>query len=408
MRFYTLLLIALCFGLASCGGFPTVPPDLRTVTYSGSDWEADDIVVAITPAPAGWRVDVTSVAAEPAETLLLELHFDKSLVATGAQSSCPEGELSLLAFGRPGGIGLGVIMQEGASITPGALMSFTLTAAGHAVSLAPNASYIPDLSGIGSVGQVDLEWNHHLSGDYDQNGFITIGDISALGPRLGHSTTDSQDDARDELVDGDANGLITVADLTPIGAGLLSELSAYSIYSANGPDLASATVVPCGEVLFSDATPPNVRKHFAFSITDPDRIADEYFYVRPIIDGADKTPSNVVHVTPVAPVNFLFEVPPPDETTIDNAFSRSPSLALLPGNGTDIEDGAPLVVYISVGGGELRFAFYRDNAWQTSPVIAGVFMQPKLYIDGSDWYVIAYDATLSKVVRMRFDSTLTM
>jgi len=407
MRPITLIFVALCFALVSCGGGNSLSqqPEIRTVAYAGSDWQASDLEVRVAPSGSGWHVDVTSTAKQPAHTLLLELRFDKELVAQGAQTMAPQSDLSLLAQGNPGGIGLGVVMPKGESIQPGALLSFNLAPAGHAALSASNADYVGDLTGSAQVGQDDLSWSYHLSGDYDQNSEVNIADLTALGPRLGHSTSDGDDDAADAVVDGDGNGQITIADVTPIGANFLKGIASYNVYSQDGAQVSTSA----GNVLFNDSIKTGAVRTFSFSVTDAARITDANFFVRAVYsDSTEGSVSNVLHLDPVVPHNYLFDVPPAGQSTVDNALSLDPSLALLTGDGADINDGAPLVAYTTTAG-ELRLGYYRGGSWQYTAINSGTaYALPHLLVLGTDWYVIAVDTTQLKVVRLHVDSSFNV
>lgn len=411
MRLSALILISFSIWLVSCGGSAQLAqPEIRTVTYDGSDWQADDIAVSITPSAGGWRVDVASTADKSAQTLLLELRFDKSLAAQDAVQQCAGSDLMLLATDKPGGVGLGIVMPEGKSIEPGELLSFTLVPASRTPSVVvggPKPTYVGDLSGVPSIDAVDLTWSYKLAGDYDQNSEVNIGDISAMGPRLGHSTSDSVDDEADAVVDGDGNGEVNIADLTVLGANYLTGISGYNVYGADGDDLGSATSIWLANVPFADHTKPGARLQFSYHVTDPLAIADGYFYVRAALnDSSEGDTSNIVNVA--GGTSALFAVPPAGQSTIDPSLSQAPSLALLDGDGSDIEDGAPLVAYATFGG-ELHLAYYRDGAWASQGVVTGTqYALPQLYADGSNWYVVAYNVTEQKVQRLQFDKALAL
>jgi hypothetical protein len=411
MRLAALILVSLSVWLVSCGGSAQLAqPEIRTVTYAGSDWQADDIAVSVQPAGDGWRVEVTSTAALPAATLLLELRFDKSLAAQNAVPSCGDGELELLASGRPGGVGLGLIMPEGKTIRPGPIMSFTLAPATRQPSVVIGGngpSKVSDLVGVAGAGTVDLTWSYRLPGDNDQNSEVNIGDLSPMGPRLGNSTTDGEDDAADEVVDADGNGEVNIADLTTIGGNFLLGITGYNVYGADGADLLTATSTLLGNVPFAQHSKPGARLLFSYQVTDPVALANGYFYVAAVFnDSMEGDASNVVNVGG-GPPPILFAVPPAGETTVDPELSQAPSLALLAGNGSDIEDGAPLLAYATAAG-ELRLGYYRDDAWHFAAPVAGSFLLPQLLIEGGSWWVIAYDAAAQAIVRLEFDKTLTL
>jgi hypothetical protein len=280
MRLATLIFAPFCLLLAACGsGAQLAAPEVRAVTYDGSDWQANEISVEVTSAAGGWRVDVASQAEAAADTLLLELRFDDALAAQDAQVHCVRSELSLLAAGKPGGIGLGIIMPAGESILPGRLLTFTMSAAPKSASLPPHPStgtQVSDLKGTAVEGGVRLDWSYRLKGDYDQNSEVNIADLSALGPRLGHDTSDGFDDEADEVVDGDGNGVVTLSDLTPIGAYFLNSVQGYSVFSATGDDLGSAVETWDGDITFAASSIPTARRTFYYTVSDPERVSDAH------------------------------------------------------------------------------------------------------------------------------------
>jgi len=412
MRPLALLLLPLCIWLVSCGGAAQLAqPDIRTVTYAGSDWQAADISVSVTPAANGWHVNVASTADKPASTLLLELRFDSSLAARDAVQNCGGSDLSLLAANKPGGVGLGIVMPAGQSIRPGRILSFDLAAAPRIPSVVvggPKPTLVTDLDGATNAGAVDLTWSYKLAGDYDQNSEVNIGDISAMGPRLNHSTSDGADDEADKVVDGDANGEVNISDLSILGANFLTGISGYNVYGADSDDLSSATSTLLGNVPFADHTKPVARLQFAYHVTDAQAVNNGFFYVRAVLnDSTEGDPSNVANVGGSG--SALFAVPPVGENTVDAALSQAPSLALLNGDAPDIEDGAPLIAYATAAG-ELHLAYYRDAAWHSDAVgvVGSQYALPQLYVNGNAWYVVAYDVTLQKIVRLEYDKTLTL
>ena len=131
----------------------------------------------------------------------------------------------------------------------------------------------PDGPGGDPPTGVSLNWTEVLTGDYDQNGLVTIAEITALGQNLGKAVTydvaalhgsfaywpegDPNDDGgetpptvgspaanwRLARIDGDRNGLLTISDTTPIAQHWQEALSGYRIYR-QAPGESQFTMLP--------------------------------------------------------------------------------------------------------------------------------------------------------------------
>ena len=118
----------------------------------------------------------------------------------------------------------------------------------------------PDGPGGDPVTGVQLDWTEVLIGDYDQNGLVTIAELTPLGQNLGKAVAydaaalhggfaywpagDPDDDGGENppaagspaanwrlaRIDGDRNGLLTISDTTPIAQHWQEALSGYRIY----------------------------------------------------------------------------------------------------------------------------------------------------------------------------------
>ena len=118
----------------------------------------------------------------------------------------------------------------------------------------------PDGPGGDPATGVSLDWTEVLIGDYDQNGLVTIAEITALGQNLGKSVSydapalhggfafwpagDPDDDGGESppaagspaanwrlaRIDGNRDGLLTINDITPIAQNWQEALSGYRIY----------------------------------------------------------------------------------------------------------------------------------------------------------------------------------
>jgi hypothetical protein len=131
----------------------------------------------------------------------------------------------------------------------------------------------PDGPGGEPATGVTLDWTEVLIGDYDQNGLVTIAEITALGQNLGKSVDydapalhggfaywpagDPADDGgatppapgspaanwRLSRVDGNRDGQLTINDITPIAVHWQEALSGYRIYR-QAPGESQFTMLP--------------------------------------------------------------------------------------------------------------------------------------------------------------------
>jgi hypothetical protein len=131
----------------------------------------------------------------------------------------------------------------------------------------------PDGPGGDPATGVTLGWTEVLTGDYDQNGLVTIAEITALGQNLGKTVDydaaslhggfafwpagDPADDGgqtppaagspaanwRLARIDGNRDGLLTINDITPIAQNWQEALSGYRIYR-QAPGESQFTMLP--------------------------------------------------------------------------------------------------------------------------------------------------------------------
>ncbi|MEZ5336868.1 MAG: hypothetical protein R3F46_01260 [bacterium] len=123
-----------------------------------------------------------------------------------------------------------------------------------------------------------LSWNYANPGDYDQNGVVSIADLTPLGQNFLQSGPFDPGSAL-FMVDGDGNGEINLADISVIGQNFGNSVSGYELYaSPDGnayPDTASARLVASIGMDQAQGTATE-RRHFR--LTDLDvRLADRYW-----------------------------------------------------------------------------------------------------------------------------------
>ena len=177
-----------------------------------------------------------------------------------------------------------------------------------------------------------LEWTYYNDGDYDQNGQVTIGDITPLGLHFGkQSSSPNWNVAR--VADGDLNGENNVSDLTPIGINFGSSVQSFEIYdsvSESGPFAA----VSGGSVPFASASQPPGGGPIPFQ-KDLQSPTYKNYYMARVHDGISEAAqnSNVVQYEPS-------NLPPVIVASHDAGTTISPgTLVTFDANGSTDPDG---------------------------------------------------------------------
>ncbi|MBN2081202.1 hypothetical protein JW859_03230 [bacterium] len=88
--------------------------------------------------------------------------------------------------------------------------------------------YVSTLTITPVGGDVRLEWDYNNRGDYNQDGFVTVNDLTPIGVHFGKDTS-AGDWAAASCADGNQNGLVEVSDITPIGQNFNSAVLNYVV-----------------------------------------------------------------------------------------------------------------------------------------------------------------------------------
>ncbi len=154
-------------------------------------------------------------------------------------------------------------------------------------------------------GSTALRWYYYSTGDYNQDGLVTVSDITPLGQNFDAEGPFDMATAV-SCVDGDQNDFITIGDITPIGQCFGRQVSGYNVYGSSSasdyPAAASdgnggATLL--GSVEFSAAGGTVTdRKRFTFMLAEPQ--PELYCWVRPTDGSAEGTPSSRVQLPAAA------------------------------------------------------------------------------------------------------------
>jgi hypothetical protein len=135
-----------------------------------------------------------------------------------------------------------------------------------------------------------LRWVEKLNGDGNNDGQVTVQDLTPIGLFFNQNTTDDGSPARD--ADYNKDGKVSVQDLTSIGLNFRDDLGGYAIF--RGPDGANLSEVD--RVNRADEFPaPVPQGELQWEVSSTVLAADTVFRVQPFDKtGALGTPSNAV------------------------------------------------------------------------------------------------------------------
>ncbi|MEZ5337642.1 MAG: PQQ-binding-like beta-propeller repeat protein [bacterium] len=125
-------------------------------------------------------------------------------------------------------------------------------------------------------GGVNVGWYYQNTGDYDQNGQVTISDLTPVGVGF-QATAASSGWFTKGAADGDHNGEVNLADITPIGVHFGNAVTGYIVEHTTTPQFLGS-YTPVAEILFSEGTPVTAKVPSAISL--PTEIKQVYFEVR--------------------------------------------------------------------------------------------------------------------------------
>jgi PKD repeat protein len=186
-----------------------------------------------------------------------------------------------------------------------------------------------------NVDTGDLTWYYAHPGDYNQDGLITVNDITPLGVNFNAEGPFDMESSL-SVVDGNSDGLITVNDITPIGQNFNKSVERYQAFHSNSMDdypPSNTAANGAGATLLGTVQLKNnpllagKRRHFTLHLASPP--ASGYGWVRPLSSEYDPgTPSNLI--------------------TFGSSSGNAEPVAALGANPTSGE--APLIVDFDAGG----------------------------------------------------------
>ena len=131
-----------------------------------------------------------------------------------------------------------------------------------------------------------LTWSYQNPGDYDQNGIVSISDLTPLGQNF-RATGPFDPNTALWMVDGDGNGEINLADISVIGQNFGNSVSGYDLYAVpdgNGyPDTAAARLIGSETVANSSR---RAGARLSFGLTDNAALYNDRYWV--VEQGSDR------------------------------------------------------------------------------------------------------------------------
>ena len=92
-----------------------------------------------------------------------------------------------------------------------------------------------------------LYWFYNNPGDYDQNGLVSISDLTPLAINFGKQSMGGFNfTSAQSVVDGDGNGVINISDISPIGINFGNAVTSYDMYIGQLADYPASATDPVG------------------------------------------------------------------------------------------------------------------------------------------------------------------
>ena len=203
------------------------------------------------------------------------------------REATPEWQAELAGLEQPDGVDPAVWDELCTALGEALAESGQVSRTGSTPPLA-DASRIHDLTAVGDgSGGATFTWSYWNLGDYDQNGLVTVSDLTPIGIYFGRNSS-SADWAQARRADGDRNGEITVSDITPIAINYEAMVTGYALQASTDPydeeawaDLAVINV--------SDVEPEEDGSGWVFSHTVEGVADGTYYRVVPFEDSAGRT-----------------------------------------------------------------------------------------------------------------------
>ncbi|MCC7479678.1 hypothetical protein IT575_14645 [bacterium] len=254
-----------------------------------------------------YRVDIYGQGLPASDRAFLHLKYDSSSthpVASVLEPALRENTVFLGLSDFPGIVALGLVGMRGEKTLSGdALLASVEFEAGppQAVRRASTVTggLVKDLR-FDTTNTDTLVWSLANSGDYNQNGQVSITDLTQIGIYFQARNTDSNwNEAR--VADGDENGIIAVQDLTPIGLNFLRRCDGYSVQTGSSE---SGPFSPIGSAPIGDAVAPGGLgfKVFNYQVGAP--VNGAWYVVAAVDEQASQTATGFSNAVQYASANF--------------------------------------------------------------------------------------------------------
>jgi len=141
-----------------------------------------------------------------------------------------------------------------------------------------------------------LTWFYACQGDYNQDGLVTLGDLTPLG-RFFSAGGPFDPQSVLSAVDGNDDGLITLSDITPIGANFGRGVEGYNVFASMDPGMLPASndqqpaLAPMDFVPFSEHLGSAQAARLGFCRQYPALDPETILWVRPVSTAKSGTPS---------------------------------------------------------------------------------------------------------------------
>jgi len=238
------------------------------------------VVLALSACGGGHRQAPAPAASSPASASVLPLALQAELDA-----ATPPAGVDAALFSRLKDALREALRerQQGASRV--------MVADGKVVATPPHGpkNVIDDLALHQDSGSGDLTWSYHNSGDYNQDGLVSVLDLTPLAAHFQENVEGGA--PINEIVDGNGDGVINIADITPLAASFGVELADYVVEGADDTEETSFSEV--GTADLSSASGEG-RKQLTYHLDSLDNL---YYRVVPRDSHGERgDPSNVVPV----------------------------------------------------------------------------------------------------------------
>ena len=317
-------------------------------------------------------VTVTAAGAEDLTALYFDLNYDPASYSLAAAGPAPGfsagGEvLSLYHVTGDGTVHYGQVL---AGLDPatgfsgdGAVAEFRFRQGAEPTVKGVAGVPVADLSAVPLSWDSEtgtLTWDYYHQGDYNQDGLVTVSDLTPLG--VHYDTAGPFDKATAiSCVDGNRDGYITVSDITPIGANYDSQVSGYYVFASDDPDddypqtpSAQSQLTALGAQMMDDALGDKSSERLSFAYTVGSPVAGDSYWVRPVAGADEGVPSNIVNDSQWRAW---------DRYEVDSAGEVGYYLSM------DLDSNDyPHICYFDQGGGNLMYSRFNGLNWQKQTV----------------------------------------